>query len=95
MKKLPASIAQELFQLKQNTLEKLALPAGSLDDIFSLFMQSQAENLRLREELTLMRMRLFGKRSEKQATNEEDPQMRMFDESRTCSGHRYAGSAAG
>lgn len=80
MKKLPASIAQELIQLKQNTLEKLALPAGSLDDIFSLFMQSQAENLRLREELTLMRMRLFGKRSEKQATNEEDPQMRMFDE---------------
>lgn len=66
--------------LKQNTLEKFRLPAGSLDDVFSLFMQSQAEVLRLKEELTLMRIQLFGKRSEKQATNEDDPQMRMFDE---------------
>lgn len=80
MKKLPESISQELNLLKQNTLEKFRLPAGSLDDVFSLFMQSQAEVLRLKEELTLMRMRLFGRRSEKQATNEDDPQMRMFDE---------------
>ncbi len=80
MKKLPASISQELDLLKQNTLEKLSLPDGSLDDLFSMFVQSQAEVLRLKEELSLMRMRLFGKRSEKQATNEEDPQMRMFDE---------------
>ena len=80
MKKLPESISQEIDLLKQNTLEKFRLPAGSLDDVFSLFMQSQAEVLRLKEELTLMRMRLFGRRSEKQATNEDDPQMRMFDE---------------
>lgn len=80
MKKLPESISQELNLLKQNTLEKFRLPAGSLDDVFSLFMQSQAEVLRLKEELTLMRIQLFGKRSEKQATNEDDPQMRMFDE---------------
>ncbi len=71
MKKLPESISQELNLLKQNTLEKFRLPAGSLDDVFSLFMQSQAEVLRLKEELTLMRIQLFGKRSEKQATNEE------------------------
>lgn len=80
MKKLPESISQEIDLLKQNTLEKFRLPAGSLDDVFSLFMQSQAEVLRLKEELTLMRIQLFGKRSEKQATNEDDPQMRMFDE---------------
>ena len=79
MKKLPESISQELNLLKQNTLEKFRLPAGSLDDVFSLFMQSQAEVLRLKEELTLMRIQLFGKRSEKQATNEDDPQMRIVN----------------
>lgn len=80
MKKLPESISQEIDLLKQNTLEKFSLSVGSLDDVFSLLMQSQAEVLRLKEELTLMRIHLFGKRSEKQATSEDDPQMRMLDE---------------
>ena len=58
MKKLPESISQEIDLLKQNTLEKFSLSVGSLDDVFSLLMQSQAEVLRLKEELTLMRIHL-------------------------------------